>query len=215
VTTEIVSSSVEVDAYEFGVHISQGGWRLGLLVARSVERGVGDPSLPDAGRSPRVEGKVSMNEFARMALGNENAKNRVRRYYNAWERAAAKGKVPHADDLEVGAEPDINWEHLPPWRSFFADPSKLTGGATGPLNLTVHLGYYGDRLLKANKRFLHFVEKELPGKKPGKQSREMAGRYADSLEAQAKVLRRIEAGDTIDTAESKQSLDPAQFFSVR
>jgi hypothetical protein len=29
--------TTELDAREFGIHVRQGGWRLGLLVARNVE----------------------------------------------------------------------------------------------------------------------------------------------------------------------------------
>ena len=36
---ETVTAAIELDAHEFGLHLKQGGWRLGLLVARDVNRG--------------------------------------------------------------------------------------------------------------------------------------------------------------------------------
>ena len=113
------------------------------------------------------------------------------RYFRAWERYAAKGRVPHAADLAPGAEPDVDWDRLPHWTlSELPD----TGGATGPVNMTVKLGQYGDRLLRSHKRLVTFVNKDMT-KTPDKNTRELAGRYADALETQAVVLRRIEAGE--------------------
>lgn len=203
-----VAALVEGDAREFGLHLKEGGWRMGLLVARSVEPGEG----AGAHLSSRERaGKVSMGEFARLALGGDGARNRVRRYYEAWERAADKGKVPHAADLEPGQEPDIDWPRLPPWKSFFT-PGFSDAGATGPLNLTIRLGNYGDKLLRSHRSLVHFLVKDLPEHKPGKRVRDLAGEYAAAHEAEARMLRRIEAGDVPSVDEVKQELEPTKFF---
>ncbi|MCX5045500.1 hypothetical protein OG921_20240 [Aldersonia sp. NBC_00410] len=55
------------DAREFGQHFKQGGWRLGLLVARNVEHG-GAGGRPAENRSlENGSGKVSMSQFADLA----------------------------------------------------------------------------------------------------------------------------------------------------
>jgi hypothetical protein len=81
--------SIEIDAREFGLHVKQGGWRLGLLVARNVERGVGDRSVSRRDRDAKVEGKVSVQAFARKA---GTTADRVLRYLDAWERAARSSR---------------------------------------------------------------------------------------------------------------------------
>jgi len=52
-------------------------------------------------------------------------------------------------------------------------------------------------LLRSHKRLIHFIEKDLPRAKIGKNARELAGHYADSLEEQARILRQIEAGESL------------------
>lgn len=201
---------IELDAHEFGLHLKEGGWRLGLLVARSVEPGEG---MSERGSRRRVrdgEGKISASRFAEQA-GTTN--DRVMRYYRAWERFAAKGKVPHADTLIPGLEPDLDWQHLPRWQlsEVPADP-----GATGPLNLTVKLGQFGQRLVKSHKRFITFVQKDLPkGNAPGKSTKELAGKYAACLETEARLLRAIEAGENLpDADELSEELNPSKFFQT-
>lgn len=202
-----VAAQIEGDAHEFGLHLKEGGWRLGLLVARCVQPGfMSNQHTP----SSNDEGKVSMAAFAGLAgIGD----HRVRRYYDAWERAAAKGKVPHADALSPGDEPDLDWTRLPRWKTFFS-PTPFTGGATGPLNLTIKLGQYGDRLRRSHKRLTYFIERELPEEKLGKQTRALAGQYAGALEAEASILRRIEAGDPPGKDEAAAILDPTKFFKM-
>lgn len=105
---------VEADAREFGLHVRQGGWRLGMLVARNVER-----SKPGSrqDQSDRTDlGKVSVTRFAADA---HVGKERVLRYLDAWERAADEGVVPHAADLEPGRELDLDADKLPDWSSYY------------------------------------------------------------------------------------------------
>lgn len=201
-TQERIASTIELDAHEFGLHLKQGGWRLGLLVARNVEPGEGQ-GQPRGER--REEAKISATEFSRLAFGHANGEKRVMRYYRAWGRYADKGKVPHADDLRPGDEPNINWDRLPHWTLSEAPD---TGGATGPLNTTIKLGQYGDRLLRSHQRLVTFLRKDLK-ETPGKQTRELAGRYADALETQAVVLRRVEAGERPTDIDA---LEPRNFF---
>lgn len=102
---------LEDDAKEFGAHIRQGsGWRLGLLVARSVERGT---------TAHRVMGdvtheKVSARQFAELGgIGNHHQK--VLRYLDTWALAAAADVVPL--DPEDDYAPVVG--SLPEWNSYY------------------------------------------------------------------------------------------------
>jgi hypothetical protein len=84
---DAVAASIDNDARTFGLHFKQGGWRLGLLVARNVyvsddERGRRDLKAPELG-------KVTANQFAEKA--GVTAKT-VQLYYRAWELAAKAKK---------------------------------------------------------------------------------------------------------------------------
>lgn len=81
-------SLVEKDAREFGQHVKLGGWRLGLLVARNVEKGSGDGvnAAYREGVTTVTPSKVSARRFAETA-GVSAPK--VLRYLDAWNRAAA------------------------------------------------------------------------------------------------------------------------------
>lgn len=104
--------SIDTDATEFGRHFKQGGWRLGLLVARNVDlgRGQGKPRPPvdeveDASgvigeKSQGIE-KVSCSQFATTA---GVSKQTVAHYYKAWQLAADDGKCTHAENLSPGDE---------------------------------------------------------------------------------------------------------------
>lgn len=208
--SEGTSPMIELDAQEFGLHLKQGGWRLGLLVARDVEPGVGSGTRTDLGASiPRLgEGKVSAETFAEMA---KSTSQRVMRYYRAWERYADRGRVPHAADLSPGDEPDLNWDLLPHWT--LSDIQ--SHGATGPLNLRIKLGQYGERLLRSHKRLIHFIDKDLVNAKGStKDARKLAERYADCLETEAQVLRAFAAGELPEREEVKNMLEPSKFFTT-
>ena len=88
-----MSDIVTADAVEFGNHIRSGGWRLALLVARSVSRG------NDA--VARARHKISAREFAKLA---GTTHDRVLRYLDAWEAAAKAGEVPPAAELHPGVD---------------------------------------------------------------------------------------------------------------
>ena len=109
------------DAREFGLHIKQGGWRLGLLVARNVAPGAGTGGGGTDGshRSNRNGEKVSARSFAEEA-GTGPA--RVLRYLTGWEKAAGTGTVPHAADLNPDSEPALDVETLPEWEDFYSSP---------------------------------------------------------------------------------------------
>lgn len=90
--------SIGEDAREFGRHFKQGGWRLGLLVARNCEPG--KPGRPKAdAENPSREmdsGKVSFTDFAGEAGVSQS---HVSYYYKAWKLAADDGKCQHAQSL--------------------------------------------------------------------------------------------------------------------
>lgn len=103
--------SYEDDAKEFGLHLKQGGWRLGLLVARNVEKHPPGPKSRD--RSNRNDLKVSASEFAEKS---RTSAARVLRYLDAWDRAAAAGVVPVSALLVPGEELDgLAVDDLPNW----------------------------------------------------------------------------------------------------
>jgi hypothetical protein len=91
------------DAEEFGVHSRAGGWRLGLLVARSVEKGTGTGGNPSVARATDG-GKVSARAFAETA---GTSPDRVLRHLDAWELAAEAGLVRYAADLAPGDDPPL------------------------------------------------------------------------------------------------------------
>lgn len=112
--TKTAKAAVEHDAAEFGVHIKQGGWRLGLLVARSVEnRGRGNPNLSPEKMGP----KISAKEFGVKA---GTSASRVLRYLKAWDVAAKEGWVPTSAELIPGEELDgLDVDTLPAWGEFY------------------------------------------------------------------------------------------------
>lgn len=107
------TQAITQDAREFGLHMKQGGWRLGLLVARNVV------VAPGRVAPETLAPKVNATEFARRA-GTSN--DRVIRHYAAWERAANAGLVPHAADLAPGGEVDLDVERLPAWGPIYNAP---------------------------------------------------------------------------------------------
>lgn len=120
-------SSVNNDAREFGLHVKQGGWRLGLLVARSVEKGTqgGDRKSIMAQSLHDSAQKVTCTAFAEIA---GTSKDRVSRYLDAWNRAAADGVVKAADELTPGEELELDWEELPAWGDYY---TSVSGGYNG------------------------------------------------------------------------------------
>ena len=102
----------QADAREFGQHVRQGGWRLGLLVARNVEK------KNSAHRPVSIEtgAKVSARWFAETS-GVSAAK--VLRYLEAWNLAAEQGHVPAADTLSPGTNVDLDVDTLPAWSQFY------------------------------------------------------------------------------------------------
>ncbi len=108
---------IEADATEFGLHDRQGAWRMGLLVARSVQvdRGRGRDWPNDSHES--IGHKVSAREFA-MLSGTSS--KRVMKYYRAWQSAAKDGYVPNASELEPGKElTTLLWDRLPDWTQYY------------------------------------------------------------------------------------------------
>lgn len=110
-------AAITADATEFGLHMRQGGWRLGLLVARNVVVAPGrvapETLLP----------KVNATEFARRA-GTSN--DRVLRHLAAWERAAKAGLVPSSTTLHPGSDVDLDVERLPAWGPIYNAPTERT-----------------------------------------------------------------------------------------
>lgn len=112
-----IERNMQDDAREFGLHMRQGGWRLGLLVARNVKISPGRVT-PEA-----LLPKVNATEFARRAA---TSNDRVIRHYAAWQRAAKAGLVPDADTLLPGTEVSINVDSLPAWGPIYNAPLERT-----------------------------------------------------------------------------------------
>lgn len=87
--------NIELDAKEFGEHVKNGDWKLGLLVARSVEEGTGGPRTA----KDLAVSKISLRRFAELAGISDPT---VKKYLVAWDRAADAGLVPHSSSLVPG-----------------------------------------------------------------------------------------------------------------
>ncbi|QNJ59281.1 helix-turn-helix DNA-binding domain protein [Mycobacterium phage MrMiyagi] len=101
-TDEQEKTNWKNDAAEFGRHFKQGGWRLGLLVARNCLPSVGGRPTNESQNRPPVDSfteKTSIREFAEIA---GVSKSTVAYYYKAWELAADAGLVLHASELNPG-----------------------------------------------------------------------------------------------------------------
>jgi hypothetical protein len=121
-----INAHIEANALEFGLHIRQGGWRMGLLVACSVEMGKGSgvkwsdrSETEQAAHELRASSyelaeKVSAGEFAKLSGAS---KMTVTRYYKAWNKAADDSHVPHSSKLHPG-DTDLSTliaARLPDW----------------------------------------------------------------------------------------------------
>lgn len=120
-----VQAQTELDAKEFGKYVRAGGWQLGLLVARNVERGPGGRGRRGTSIAPAILGKTSAQKFARMA---GTSADRVLRYLDAWEAAAGAGLVPAANELQPGDTVELNEEALGSWDVYYGP---VSGGADG------------------------------------------------------------------------------------
>ena len=107
----------QADAQEFGQHVRQGGWRLGLLVARNVVRAPGRVSIET------LAPKTNATRFGELS-GVSTTK--VLRYLAAWNLAAEQGIVPPASDLAPGSDVDLDVDTLPSWSQFYE--AKNTSG---------------------------------------------------------------------------------------
>jgi len=108
-----MSDLVQRDAEEFGVHVKAGGWRLGLLVARNVEKlGRGRPRNSEVSEFSKVPASV----FAGIAGITDKT---VMRYLSAWEHAAADGIVPPAANLSPGQDIDLDLDKLGDWSAYY------------------------------------------------------------------------------------------------
>lgn len=115
-----LNPNIEMDAKEFGEHVRNGGWRLGLLVARSVEPNFGEGRPSKTGEISPVF-KISARAFARQA-GNID-KNTVNKYLTAWNLAAADGLVPPV--MVPGQSFEFDDEvHTPEaWKKYYKTPT--------------------------------------------------------------------------------------------
>lgn len=117
-----LNPNTEMDCKEWGEHVKNGDWRLGLLVARNVADDHGEKPWEDEGISRRtwyrrqedgtdVNGitivpKISCRAFARQA--GDVSHTQVTKYLKAWNLAAADGYVPASSTLSPGDEVDFN-----------------------------------------------------------------------------------------------------------
>ena len=118
----------QADAQEFGQHVRQGGWRLGLLVARNVEKGQGN-GRPVKNSETVTIVKVSANRFSSMS---NVSTPKVLRYLAAWNLAAEQGVVPPASDLTPGSDIDLDVDTLPAWSQFY-EARNTTGNPPAPV----------------------------------------------------------------------------------
>jgi hypothetical protein len=116
--------SLEDDAAVFGGNF-EGGWQLGLLVARNVHKRTqaGRPS-----KSEQVRNKVSCAKFAEKAEVSERT---VQLFYDAWQLAAEAGHCTSADELLPGEE-DPKLAGIDPelWRKYYRLSRRNHGGGS-------------------------------------------------------------------------------------
>lgn len=115
-------SLIERDAQEFGQHVKLGGWRLGLLVARNVEKL--DHGGARRGSKNNCSLKVTTQAFADWA---GVSRPKVVRYLEAWNKAAADiEELPTADELAPGNEIDLDeeWCESHPWGKYYTTVNK-------------------------------------------------------------------------------------------
>lgn len=119
-----LNPNIEMDAKEFGEHVRNGGWKLGLLVARSVAAGAGQTSGLKNVAENSATSKISSRAFARQAGGTITDKT-VGKYLNAWNMAAADGLVPASSDLNPGQNYSFEDEtHTDSeWKKYFSPSS--------------------------------------------------------------------------------------------
>lgn len=80
---------IQSDRTEFANNFKQGGWRLGLLVARNVYISSGERSRSDL--TAAKLGKLTANQFAE---GIDVSARTVQLYYKAWELASNRNDGP-------------------------------------------------------------------------------------------------------------------------
>jgi hypothetical protein len=128
IDNDAVRASINNDAERFGRHF-EGGWKLGLYVARNVYK------QPHSGRPPKSEPvriKVSCAEFGAMAGVSDRT---VQLYYDAWELAAEAGHCTPAEELGPGDEDPLleldnsTPEHRELWRKFYRQGRESTNGS--------------------------------------------------------------------------------------
>jgi hypothetical protein len=102
------------NAEEFALLDQGEGWPFAILVACSVEKGVGDGRPRKTSANAEVSGKASIVAFAARA---GTSQDRVRRYLEAWNNAAKAGHCPSSTelgpaDVDAVAYPALGWrEH--------------------------------------------------------------------------------------------------------
>jgi hypothetical protein len=147
----------EADAREFGLHKKQGGWRMGLLVARNVERGEGGPRT---GSFDPVS-KVSAREFAEKA--GLSGHKQVIRYLDRWDEYADDGLVPPSTELSPGDEIEIPEEK-------FRLNSGLGGGKNKDGNIHQQMMEHVYAILKLKPKWTPEQADEV---KPGKSEKDL------------------------------------------
>ncbi|MFB1298797.1 hypothetical protein ACAG24_025165 [Mycobacterium sp. pW049] len=128
---------VEDDAARFSRNF-EGGWQLGLLVARDVCKRA-RPGKPS--ESEQVRNKVSCSKFAELARVSERT---VQLVYDIWQLAAEEGHctpaeqlLPGDDDPKLSAVDVRSQEHREMWRNFYREvrqSKRSNGGARGSRN---------------------------------------------------------------------------------
>lgn len=119
--------TTKTDAAEFGVHVRQGGWRLGLLVARNVAH-VSRGGDRRSKRRHALNGKISATEFAALS---DTTHDRVLRYLRAWDAAADDGHVPHSRNLAPASK--VPLDDMPDWKQFYPPANGRDSHERNPL----------------------------------------------------------------------------------
>lgn len=187
---------IMADAVEYGHHVKQGGWRLALLVARNVAKGVGTANLRNQ-KTPANVGsgrpgseKVTIAAFAKASGVSQE---RISAHLAAWDKAAADPdmRIPSSSDLDPGQ--DVKCPAIEYWSDFY---TPVSGGYNGGADRTPTVSNVKsglDKLTPAERGtiladLVH--DDQAYAEAPDHAKQKMAGKFAEMVDTAAQVGKR-------------------------
>jgi hypothetical protein len=187
----------EMNADDFALLDRGEGFPFAVLIACSVERNAANGRPRTSAAAGVSATKVSMNAFAQRARTDGN---RVRRYLDAWEKAAEDGLVPHAADL---SPEDALTVRLPNanWSDYYDASTAVVGGHRAPSDAVRAIEKHGAAAVYAAL--------------PPQQQRELARAAVDAAPVQDLQAIRARADEKIAEAMPEVNAFNAQARAAR